>query len=186
MTWAKSASAGAIVLVMVIAACGGTPGVGGVDPAPPADIPVETTEPATTVPSPGPVLVGTGWNVTYFNLGSAGLTNPWPGTQITIRFGDDGNVSGSGGCNEYQGTFETSGPYDEFEDGVRDSNDGQAISFGPMTATKRGCAEPSGIMEQELDYLAALANVGRWVLARDTLSLRTSEGFALIEAEPLG
>jgi heat shock protein HslJ len=119
-----------------------------------------------------------------YNLDTGGMTNLWPGTEITLRFEDDGTVSGIGGCNNYSGTFEVEGPYDEFVEGALDENDGQAIHMGPFTVTEMACTSPNNVMEQETEYLDALQKAGRWLVARGNLILRTGDGFFLIEAEP--
>lgn len=142
----------------------------------------------TTVPAGGdaPDLGDTNWNVTLYQLESGSMTNLWPGTEITLAFADDGAFSGNAGCNNYSGAFEVEGGYDEFEEGIRDENDGQAIRFDSLSWTEMACTSPNNVMEQELEYLTALGNVGRWVIARGNLSLRTADGFFLVEAEPIG
>jgi heat shock protein HslJ len=57
----------------------------------------------------------------------------------TISFSGDGTVSGSGGCNDFNGTYTVSG---------------STISFGQLASTKKVCGEPSDTIEST--YLAAL------------------------------
>ena len=142
----------------------------------------------TTAPSgaAAPDLGGTSWNVVLYQLESGSMTNLWPGTEITLAFGTDGTFSGNAGCNDYSGTFETEGGYDEFEEGIRDENDGEAIALESLSFTEMACTSPNNVMEQEAEYIAALQGVGRWVIAREALSLRTPDGFFLIEGEPIG
>ena len=144
-----------------------------------------TTSPATTTSPPAsasaPDLDGTTWNVINYQF-SGGLTNVRANTEITMAFAG-GTVSGSTGCNEYTADYLVSGEYDPFDEGVRDENDGQEIVFEVVSVTERGC-EPSLVMEQESDFLAALEGSARWLLARGQLILRTSEGFLQIEADP--
>jgi heat shock protein HslJ len=135
--------------------------------------------------SAAPGLGETNWTVVTYSTDGA-ITELWPGTEITIEFDTDGTVTGSGGCNNYNGTFEVDGPYDEFGDGVRGRNDGQAIAMGPFAATEKACTSPSGVMDQETEFLTSLASVGRWLISRDQLLLRTDDGLALIEAGPAG
>lgn len=174
-------------VALLVGACGD-------DDAEPASSPSDTTPAPTaaqaTAPAPttaagveAPELAGTDWNVTLYSLGNS-MTNVWPGTQVTISFGADGTISGSGGCNEYGGTYETSGPYDEFEDGVRDPNDGQAITFALGGITERAC-EAQNTMDQEGEFIALFDQVGRWVIVRGNLSIRDAEGFFVFEGEPL-
>jgi heat shock protein HslJ len=179
-----------VVTALVLAACGGE------DAADETTTTTTSTSIATTstttdsdggTTQPGavaPELVGTSWSVVMYNL-AASMTNPWPGTELTLRFGNDGTVSGSTGCNEYSSTFEVEGPYDEFVEGQRDENDGQVIRFGALTITERACAE-SRYMEQEAEFVDLLEQVGRWFVGRGSLILRSADASWLIEAEPIG
>ena len=68
------------------------------------------------------------------------LTPPVPGTEVTANFTSD-RISGSGGCNNYSGTFDVTG---------------NKMSIGPVASTRIGC--PSPIADQELQYFNALEN----------------------------
>lgn len=176
----------AIAIATVFAACGG----GDTADETPTTASTATTS-TTTDPDGGttqpeavaPDLIDTSWRVVFYSLAGS-MTNPWPGTELTLRFGDDGTVSGSTGCNEYSATFDVEGPYDEFIEGQRDENDGQAIRFGALSITERACAE-SNYMEQEAEFVDLLEKVGRWFVARGNLILRTADASFLIEAEPI-
>ncbi len=170
-------------IVFVLAACGGddsspTTGAGGA----PTTVPDTTTTTGQSVAPPE--LAGTSWNVTEYQLPDGGITDLWPGTEITVRFHEDGTVSGFSGCNEYGGTYEVDGSYDPFEPGVRDPNDGQTLQLGGLSVTERGCESPTGVMEQEIEYLSAFQSSERWLIARGELLLRTAEGSLLVQAEP--
>lgn len=176
-------------LAVTLGACGGgeteEPGdvaaLTSIAPDTTAAADISTTDAAYTE---APALAGTDWNVVLYVEGSS-MVELWPGTEITLGFGD-GTISGSGGCNQYDGTHAVDGPYDEFTEGVRDENDGQAISVEVVSVTEIGCTEPSGVMDQESEYLKALESSARWLIARGNLLLRTGDGFFLIEAEPAG
>jgi heat shock protein HslJ len=65
------------------------------------------------------VLAGTDWRLV--SLGPPGAeTEVVAGTTVTAKFGEDGRVGGSTGCNTYGGTYE-----------VR----GDTISFGRLIST---------------------------------------------------
>lgn len=174
-----------VATAIVLAACGGEEAAD-VTTTPSVATTSTTTEsgPNTTQPDAvAPDLIGTSWIVVTYSL-PASMTNPWPGTELTLRFGDDGTVSGSTGCNEYSAMFEVEGPYDEFVEGQRDENDGQVILFGGLTMTERACEE-SNFMEQEAEFVDLLERAGRWFIGRGNLFLRTADGSFLIEAEPI-
>lgn len=79
-------------------------------------------------------LVGTNWLLTSYNNGKGGMQSVVIGTEITAIFSEDGNMSGSAGCNSYSGSYEAT------ED---------TISIGPIANTEMACMDPEGIMEQE-------------------------------------
>lgn len=155
----------------------------------PTDDPVSTMAPsAATTPTTtaqtvdAPELGGTSWNVTEYHLPNGAFTNVWK-TDVTIAFSKDGVVSGSAGCNDYEGTWTVSGAWDEFTDGQPDANDGQGLTLESLTWTEIAC-EDEAIMEQETEILDLLQRAGRWVLIRGAFHLRDVDGFFLFEAEP--
>jgi heat shock protein HslJ len=70
-------------------------------------------------------------------------------------------LSGSAGCNNYNATYEV---------------DGDNISIGPAAATRMFCPEPDGIIEQEVQYLAALETASTYLIEVDKMEMRTAEG----------
>jgi len=76
-------------------------------------------------------------------------------------FAPDGHVSGSAGCNNYSGTFTASG---------------SSLRFGPAAATRKMCAQPEGVMEQEQQFLKALETVATIRQEGDRAELRTADG----------
>jgi len=106
-------------------------------------------------------LSGTNWKVTGFNNGRQAVVSPLTGTELTLAFSNDGRYSGSGGCNNFNGAF---------------SAQGSKVGFGPAAATRRMCAQPAGVMEQEQQYLKALQTAVTASFEGDRLELRTADG----------
>jgi heat shock protein HslJ len=80
--------------------------------------------------------------------------------RITLQLGADGRASGRGGCNGYGGAYTLAG---------------DALSFGPLAATRMACAP--ALMDQEQRYFDTLAQVARYAVADDgALLLTTAEG----------
>jgi len=107
-------------------------------------------------------LAGTSWTVIGYNNGKEAVVSVIIGTELTAVFGEDGTVSGSAGCNDYNA------PYEVDDDGN--------ISIGPAATTRKMCSEPEGVMEQESQYLAALGTAATYRMEADRLELRTAEG----------
>jgi len=111
-------------------------------------------------------LVGPTWQLTAYNNGKEAVVSVLSGTEITARFGEDGNLAGSAGCNNYNASYQV---------------EGGAIQFGPAMSTRMYCAEPEGIMEQETAYLAALEMAATYQIEGDRLLLRSAEGARVAE-----
>ncbi len=179
-----------VALIVLVSACGGSdkdtsttePAAQSPGSAPTTTAAITTvaSEPTETVDAPG--LGGTSWIVTDYSQATGTITNVWK-TEVTIAFAADGTVSGSAGCNNYEGTWTGLGGYDEFESGVPDSNDGQELAFASLSWTDMAC-DDEAIMEQEAEILDLLQRAGRWVLIRGNFNLRDPEGAFLFEAEP--
>ncbi len=106
-------------------------------------------------------LTGGTWYATAVNNGKGGVQSLVIGTEITAIFGEDGSLSGSAGCNNYSAQYTV---------------DGDSISIGPAAMTMMMCAEPEGLMEQEMAYAVALSNAATYSIQGDTLELRASDG----------
>jgi heat shock protein HslJ len=119
--------------------------------------------PLETSPSLGGTasLPGTEWTVIGVNNGRGGVTSALATTDLTVRFGADGTVSGSAGCNDFTGSFAT--------------DDADGIEFGPLAATLKACIDEE-VVEQELHLLRALENSTRWEIRGERLQLRDDDG----------
>ena len=88
-----------------------------------------------------------------------------PDARPTMAFTPEGAVSGSGGCNQYSGSFHT---------------DGDRITIGPVSSTLMGCEDERG--RQETAFLSGLQGATTWRQAQDgNLVL---EGAGEIVAQP--
>ena len=106
-------------------------------------------------------LAGSTWEVIGYNNGQEAVVSVIIDTQITAQFDETGSLSGSAGCNNYSGSYET---------------DGENITMGPFITTFMACAEPEGIMEQETQYLAALETAATYTIDGLTMNMRTADG----------
>jgi len=106
-------------------------------------------------------LEGSPWQVIGYNNGKQAVVSVIIGTEIAANFNEDGTLSDSAGCNNYKATYEV---------------DGDNISIGPAAATRMFCPEPDGIMEHEVQYLAALETASTYLIEVDKMEMRTAEG----------
>ena len=106
-------------------------------------------------------LEGSSWDVISYNNGRGGVTSVIIGTEITADFAEDGQLSGSSGCNTYTAPYES---------------EGENVSIGPPVTTRQFCAEPEGAMEQENEYLAALQTAATYRVEGNSMNIRTADG----------
>ncbi|WP_265581507.1 META domain-containing protein [Methanofollis aquaemaris] len=117
------------------------------------------TEGPTALP-----LVGTTWVLDTYHLGDIAV-RVIEGTEITAVFGEDGKLTGSGGCNNYFATYNLSG---------------SSLEIGPAGSTKMICAEPEGIMKQEETYLSILKAVKGYEIEGNQLKLLDMNGWRIL------
>ncbi len=113
-------------------------------------------------------LAGTSWVVIGHNNGRGGVISSSISGEMTAAFGADGTLSGSAGCNRYSAGYQI---------------DGNGISIGLPIATRRFCAEPEGIMEQEQEYLTALGTAASYRITGERMEIRSAEGSTVASFE---
>ncbi|MCU0897746.1 MAG: META domain-containing protein [Burkholderiales bacterium] len=106
-------------------------------------------------------LAGTSWQVTGYNNGRQAVVSVLSGTNLTLAFSDDGRATGLAGCNNFNAAYK---------------QDGEKLTIGPAAATRKMCASPAGVMEQEQQFLKALETVTTARMEGDRLELRTAAG----------
>ncbi len=105
-------------------------------------------------------LEGTTWQLTTFVMGD--VASSLLGESVITAVFDGQQVAGSAGCNQYFGSY---------------TLDGDTITFGPLGSTKMACDE--GLMQQESDFLLALAKVKTVSLSGEGLTLTHANGSLL-------
>jgi heat shock protein HslJ len=113
----------------------------------------------TKAPASSEALPGSAWIVIGYNNGKQAVVSTMAGTDLTANFGTDGKLSGSAGCNNYTTSYTT---------------EGSKISIGPAASTMMACEQ--AVMDQEQQYLAALATAATYRIDGSKLELRTADG----------
>ena len=117
-------------------------------------------------------LAGTAWQATAVNNGRQAVAGVLAGTTLSLQFVDGQRVAGSAGCNTFSGAYR----YDD-----------KGLAIGPLAATRKACAQPAGVMEQEPAFLRALESAATARREADTLQLRTATGATAVnlrQAQP--
>jgi heat shock protein HslJ len=105
-------------------------------------------------------LAGTSWQATGINNGKEAVVSQAGVENATLTFGADGEVSGSGGCNSFTGTYTVTEP--------------DGLTFGPLASTAMACEDD--VMQIEQDFFTGLANVTTYEVEADRLTLRDASG----------
>lgn len=108
-------------------------------------------------------LEGTTWSLKFY----VEEGDPVPvinGSTITATFAD-GQISGSAGCNNYNGAAAV-------DDGT--------IAIEQVASTRMACAEPEGVEEQEAAFLALLEEAATIEVGGSSLILADAEGEPLM------
>ncbi len=103
-------------------------------------------------------LTGTSW-VAMEVAGTAVNTEQRP----TLTFDQSDKINGSGGCNNYFGTASIAN---------------KALSIGPVGSTQMAC-EPA-VMDQEMNFFAALERVRAFALEDELLLLLDDAGVTVL------
>ncbi|GMQ78617.1 MAG: hypothetical protein BMS9Abin02_1140 [Anaerolineae bacterium] len=106
------------------------------------------------------------WLLQSYSPPSGGLKRPISGTEITARFGVDGSLSGSSGCNNYSGGFTA---YD------------QTLRTNRLTSSQQLCQKPNGIMEQEGEFLLLMQQASKMRISAGQLTIFDSVGNRILE-----
>ncbi len=110
-------------------------------------------------------LTGNLWQVISYNNGKEAVVSVMLGTELTALFAEDGQLSGSAGCNNYSAQYNI---------------DGDMITIGPAITTRKACNDPEGIMEQEMEFLAALEMAKAYQFEEDRLLLLDEQGHRVV------
>jgi heat shock protein HslJ len=110
-------------------------------------------------------IAGTSWLVHAVNNGREAVASVLTDTELTIAFDAEGQVAGSAGCNRFTGSFTV---------------EAQTLTFSPLATTRMTCMG-EGVVEQEQNFLAALASVATWEIRGERAQLRTEEGTLAVD-----
>jgi len=108
---------------------------------------------------PAPTLEGATGKITGFNNGRHAVVSPLPDTTLSVTFAR-GTVSGSAGCNTFRATY---------------TAEADRVVIGPVATTRKTCTG-EGVMQQEREFLAALASVTTWAVDGGLLDMHRADG----------
>ncbi|MGV8128708.1 MAG: META domain-containing protein [Methanolinea sp.] len=109
------------------------------------------------------------WTLASMARGNT-MTPVIPGTEITANFSDDGEISGSAGCNLYGASYTATR---------------QALTIDHVFSTLMYCTDtPAGIMEQESAFFQILADAASWKVREGILVISDARGRELLRFSP--
>jgi heat shock protein HslJ len=114
--------------------------------------------------SAGSMMTQDTWTLESYTNASGILIPVMQGPVVTARFGADGSVFGSAGCNRYFGRY---------------SVNEYSITVSNLSATEMYCTQP-GIMPQETAYLGDLGNASSFRVGSGYLKMYDRKGNPLL------
>ena len=129
-------------------------------PSPPAAAPAPTAPEAPGAAS-AETPVGKEYVLISFRDAAGALASPLTGTRLTAQFGDEGQLSGDGGCNPYSSTYQING---------------NQLTIAALAPPEKYCSAPLGIMDQEQQYLSSLQTAAAYSLKGGMLTLSDGAG----------
>ena len=115
-------------------------------------------------------LEGTLWELFSYQDAEGETVEVIPDSGARAEF-EDGQVSGTSGCNRFSGSY---------------SVDGDSISIGPLASTLMGCPDP--LAAQEFGFMSSLQSAATYSISEDRLELINEAGavvVTMVEGEPL-
>jgi heat shock protein HslJ len=109
-------------------------------------------------------LDGSSWTLKSYQDSNGETVNVLPRSTTTALFQAD-QVTGIAGCNNYNASYQATR---------------NKLSFGPVATTRKACNTPSGIMQQENAFLAALDSTVSYKLSINSLEMIDSKGKTLL------
>jgi heat shock protein HslJ len=135
-----------------------------------------TYNPATPVPMPG-----TEWDLGFWWDAEREQWLPViPTSRTTITFGEGGEASGNGGCNNYTVSYEGDLQVEKVMEATDTYAELPTLTFGPVAAQMAMCPEPEGIMDQEQGFFTALESVAYYFKLGGMLMFLDAEGTPLL------
>lgn len=165
---------GLLLVIITVTACAGTqsppaatkPAATPTTGTEPTATPTAQTEPTATAGIPGE-LAGPTWRLLFFGPADRLSALP-PYARLIAEFGEDGRLTGLGGCNWYTAAV---------------SIEGTSMSVSDLDQTNMtGC--PPEALQQERDYLALLQRATEYTIKADQLQISTGDGQLIFEAQP--
>ena len=131
---------------------------------------------ATPVPMPD-----TEWGLSFWWYADREEWAPVvPASATTITFGEGGEASGSGGCNNYTVSYEGDLQVEKVMEATDTYAELPTLTLEPVAAQLAECAEPEGIMDQEQGYFTALGSVAYYFKLGGMLMMLDAEGTPLL------
>lgn len=112
-------------------------------------------------------LEGVAWRLGGLADGSGAVVSTWVDEQITLLFAD-GTLSGSAGCNHYNGRYQL---------------DGTELTIGPLAATEMACDPERN--EREQQFLTALQKTASFEATYHAITFYDENGRFLLTIQPI-
>jgi len=110
-------------------------------------------------------LTGGRWVLASYSTPTGGSQNVLPGTQVAARFGADGSLSGSSGCNSYSGGF---------------TGFNRTLRVHQLAVSQGFCDSPAGVMDQETTFVSLMRQADNFSISAGQLEVFNASGSRIL------
>ena len=119
----------------------------------------------TSTPGATVGIIGTTWSLDSYLAENNTPVPILPGSEVSARFGPDGKVTGSAGCNQYGGNYHL---------------ENADLTISPPVSTKMYCNDPAGLMEQEARFLELIGSAAGCRIENDRMEIINASGATVL------
>ncbi|MDO9549861.1 MAG: META domain-containing protein [Methanoregula sp.] len=159
---------GLVILAILFCGCTSQPASAPVAPA--TQTPAAVVQPTATPTAVAPSLVGTNWQLGWFDDTRGVWSKVAEGSTITARFSTDGKVSGYSGCSDYITDYQLT--------------ETPRVWFRRPAVPEKVCQSPNGVMSQESAYYTDLEWSETYSITNDQLIFNDKTGKRILQFDP--
>ena len=158
---------GLILAAVLLCGCTGQPAA---TPATATPAPASVQQPAATTAAAAETLVGTHWQLGWYDDTKGMWSKVVEGSTVTAKFSADGKLRGFSGCSDYMTDYEIT--------------ESPKIWFRRPAVSQKVCQTPTGVMNQESQYFTDLEWSETYSLKDGQLLLFDKTGRKILQFDP--
>jgi heat shock protein HslJ len=163
---------GLVILAVMLSGCTSQPAPAPASTQTPAPAAPQVPVVQTTATAAGPALIGTNWQLGWFDDTKGVWSKVAEGSTITAKFSGDGKVSGHSGCSDYVTDYQL----------LKVPSSG--VWFRRPAIPDKVCQTPNGVMSQQSAYYTDLEWSQTYAMTGGQLVFFDKTGKKILQFDP--